>query len=96
MKKKKDDIVFLILKREMDYKKFKSGLSFKAVRRELSTEQEIAKKRGEYMFVTRHTVLGRMHEYKQVVFRSEYARRYHELVVSDINVLLKILNQLGP
>lgn len=55
-------------KKELDYEKFNSGLSFREVRRELSVEQKRARERGECMFVTRHTVLGRMHEYKQLMF----------------------------
>ena len=47
-----------------DYNRFRCGLSFKAIRQELQAEQFAAKQRGENMYVTRRTVLGRMRYYK--------------------------------
>lgn len=52
------------------YDRFRTGLTFAAVRELLSREQEAAYDAGQYMFVSRSTVLGRMHQLK----REQYAR----------------------
>ena len=54
-----------------DYKKFKTDLTFKKVRRDLAIEQRRKYEQGVYMFVTRATVLGRMHELKQKQYEYE-------------------------
>lgn len=57
------------------YSRYRCGLTFEDVRRELMTEQAAAKARGEYMFVTRKTVLGRMHQYKRHAYEFESRER---------------------
>jgi len=47
------------------YEDFRTGLTFGAVRELLGFEQDAAYKRGQYMFVSRGTVLGRWHQLKQ-------------------------------
>lgn len=46
------------------YDKFRTGLTFAQVREELGEESRRAYNRGEYMWVGRATVLGRMRELK--------------------------------
>lgn len=50
------------------YERFRCGLTFADVRRELQQEQAEAKARGLYMYVTRKTVIGRMHEHKMQAY----------------------------
>ncbi len=52
------------------YDKFRSGMTFDIVRELLGYEQDAAYESGQYMFVSRSTVLGRMHQLK----REQYAR----------------------
>lgn len=52
------------------YDKFRTGLTFADVREMLKREQDAAYRSGQYMFVSRATVLGRMHQLK----REQYAR----------------------
>ncbi len=54
-----------------EYDKFRTGYTFKEIRRMLSREQKERYKRGQYMFVTRATVLGRWHELKQKMYADE-------------------------
>ncbi len=46
------------------YDKYRSGLTFETVRELLKAEQNAAYAAGQYMWVTRATVLGRWHELK--------------------------------
>ena len=50
------------------YDKFRTGLSFYIVRMELAYEQRRARANGEYIFVTRRTVLGRWHQHKLTMY----------------------------
>ena len=54
-----------------EYKDFKTGLTFKDVRDQLQLEADRKYEQGEYMFITRHTVLGRWHEIKQKMYTEE-------------------------
>lgn len=47
------------------YEDFKTGLTFGDVRELLEHEQNQARRLGQYMFVSRSTVLGRWREMKQ-------------------------------
>jgi len=50
---------------DVEYKDFKTGFNFNDIRQMLWNEsQEKRNKENEYMFITRHTVLGRWHEIK--------------------------------
>ena len=59
------------------YDKFQSGLTFASVRELLGFEADSAYDRGEYMFVTRATVLGRWRELKLDQY-NRYLDRYEE------------------
>ena len=48
----------------MRYSQLRTGLTFQAVRDELTGEQEAERRKGAYMFVSRATVLGRWHQHK--------------------------------
>lgn len=48
----------------MTYDDFRSGLTFADVREILKSEQNQAYQRGQYMWVSRGTVLGRWRQYK--------------------------------
>lgn len=61
-----------------DYKHYKTDLTFKTVRQSLSIEQRNKYEKGIYMFVTRHTVLGRMKELKNKIYNEE--KKLHEQV----------------
>ncbi len=61
----------------VDYEDFKTGLTFAAVRERLGFEQDAAYEAGQYMFVSRSTVLGRMHQLKQDQYR-RYLDYYQE------------------
>lgn len=54
----------------MTYSEFRSGYTFERVRQQLAGEQQAAKASGEYMYVTRRTVLGRMHYLKMHAWES--------------------------
>lgn len=54
----------------MKYRDFRTGMTFTDVRRELQGEQTAAAARGEYMFVTRKTVLGRWSHYKRTMYEA--------------------------
>jgi hypothetical protein len=47
------------------YDEFRTGMSFAQVRELLAHEQRRAKDRGDYMFVSRATVLGRWSQLKR-------------------------------
>lgn len=59
------------------YDEFKVGLTFADVRQELAQEQREAAARGEYMFVSRSTVLGRMAQHKREAYEY-YLRSLNE------------------
>lgn len=67
-----DDIRGIIL--WVWYSKFKTGYNFTYIRRLLYLEQEMKRENGEYMFVSRATVLGRWHEMKKKMFDWEGAK----------------------
>ena len=48
----------------LEYSDFRSGDNWDSIRAELKAEQEAAYARGEFMAVTRHTVLGRWRQRK--------------------------------
>ena len=52
----------------MTYADFRSGLTFTEVRHMLMCEQHAAKARGESMYVTRHTVMGRWGQLKRAAW----------------------------
>jgi hypothetical protein len=52
-----------------EYNKFRTGLTFKQVRLLLKYEADRKYRNGEYMFITRHTVLGRWKEIKMKMFK---------------------------
>lgn len=52
------------------YADFRSGLTFTDVRAELQSEQEAARARGDAMYVTRHTVLGRWGQHKRALWEA--------------------------
>jgi hypothetical protein len=54
------------------YRSFRSGLTFEDVRRELAAEQQAQAARGERMYVTRRTVLGRWRQHKQAAYEYQY------------------------
>lgn len=59
------------------YARFRTGLSFQAVRDELANEQRLEALAGRYMFVTRATVLGRWCQHKRAMYaaaRAEWRR----------------------
>lgn len=59
------------------YEDFNTGLTFAAVRELLGFEQQAAYDAGQYMFVSRGTVLGRMHQLKQEQY-ARYLDHYEE------------------
>lgn len=52
----------------VDYEDFRTGLTFQAVRDMLSHEQDQERARGQYMFVSRSTVLGRWNQLKREMY----------------------------
>jgi len=60
-----------------DYKNFRTGLTFMDVRRALKLEAKKKYERGQYMFITRATVLGRWHEIKLKMYEME--EKYFQL-----------------
>jgi len=50
------------------YTRFNSGITWDQVRAELKREQNMAKAKGQYMFVSRGTVLGRLRQRKQEAY----------------------------
>jgi hypothetical protein len=53
---------------ELTYKDFKTGLTFKEVRQILQIEADSKYEKGEYMFITRATVLGRWFQIKKQMY----------------------------
>lgn len=53
------------------YDRFRSGYTFPEVRAELDIEaRQVFESEGRRMFITRSTVLGRLHQHKQAAWRS--------------------------
>ena len=50
------------------YEDYRTGLTFEDVRHMLSIQQDAAYEAGQYMFVSRATVLGRWWELKQAMY----------------------------
>jgi hypothetical protein len=63
----------LKIEEEVDYEDFRTELVFKDVYTILKLEQKKKYEFGEYMFITRHTVLGRWREIKLKMYR-DYLR----------------------
>ncbi len=57
------------------YDTFRTGLTFNDIRQILKFEQRRKYEKGEYMFITRHTVLGRWREIKLRMY-NEYLQYY--------------------
>lgn len=56
----------------IEYSEFRTGLTFKIVRNMLRIEAKNKyENKGEYMFITRHTVLGRWHQIKMEMYKFE-------------------------
>lgn len=49
----------------MNYSQLRTGLTWQAIRDELTAEQDTARNAGTYFFVSRATVLGRWHQHKR-------------------------------
>ncbi len=60
-----------------DYNSFRTGLTFTDIRRALKLEAKKKYERGQYMFITRATVLGRWHELKLKMYSAE--EKYFQL-----------------
>lgn len=54
----------LICECELTYSQFRTNFTFREVRKMLQLEADTKYRRGEYMFISRATVLGRWHEIK--------------------------------
>ena len=75
------------------YKNYKTGLTFKRVRQMLYQEQTRKINSGDSMFVTRHTVLGRWHQIKQLQFQSWYHTYFENLgKKSKKNIIKELLD----
>ncbi|MBS3086775.1 hypothetical protein J4422_03680 [Candidatus Pacearchaeota archaeon] len=53
----------------LSYDDFRTGLTFYGVRQLLKYEQRRAYQNGQYIFVTRRTVLGRWHQMKGEMYK---------------------------
>ena len=53
----------------VEYNEFRTGLTFRDVSQMLHLEADRKYNQGEYMFITRHTVLGRWHEIKMKMWK---------------------------
>jgi transcription initiation factor TFIID subunit TAF12 len=56
---------------KITYKEFKTGFTFNDIRQMLKLEANRKYQRGIYMFITRHTVLGRWHQIKREMYYRE-------------------------
>lgn len=57
-----------------DYHSFRGSPSYEAVAAELREEaRRVWELEGRRMFITRHTILGRMHQHKQTAWRARRA-----------------------
>lgn len=62
--------IFNICLCQIEYKDFKTGFTFNDVRQLLWKEsQQKREKENHYMFITRHTILGRWHEIKKRMWK---------------------------
>jgi len=86
------DIIKIIL--WVSYERHRTGLKFKDVAHILGYEQQQKRDQGKYMFITRHTVLGRWHELKMTHFNPQkyynFLREipHPQLIEHLINMLL--------
>lgn len=65
------------MEQPIPYDEFTTGLTFQEVRDELDLESRRYHQRtGQYMFVSRSTVLGRMKEKKEQLY-ARYLRHFH-------------------
>lgn len=55
----------------VEYKNYRTGLTFKEIRQILKNEAKNKYAKGQYMFITRHTVLGRWHQIKKDMYYEE-------------------------
>jgi hypothetical protein len=65
------------------YENFRTGLTFRDVRGILDMEKRRKYDNGEYMWITRHTVLGKWHEIKLRMYREE--KEYIESIPNKYN-----------
>ena len=57
------------------YDRFRSGYTFAGVRQELDVEaRQVFEFEGRRMFITRRTILGRLHQHKQTAWRARTKR----------------------
>lgn len=64
----------------LSYDQFRTGLTFRDVYIILDRERKALRQRGAYMFITRHTVLGRWREIKLRMYKEyeQYAKIYDD------------------
>ena len=62
---------------EIPYNDFKTGFTFEDIFWILKSEARRIEEDGNRMFITRHTVLGRWHQYKQQMYHN-YMTNYSE------------------
>ena len=63
----------------VSYQDFYCGLTFAEVRQELAVEvRNVFEREGRRMFVTRHTVLGRMRQHKLAAWDARQKMRIEE------------------
>jgi hypothetical protein len=79
------------LYREVLYDRFKTGFNFRCVRRDLAIEQRNKRERGEYMFVTRHTVLGRLKQIKETMFEMLHPEYTPEMKIDRSGIIKHLL-----
>lgn len=70
----------------ISYGRFRSGWDWRSVREILGVEQDQAREKGLYMWVSRSTVLGRLKEYKEAEYEN-YLRELEEICRDPANVL---------
>jgi hypothetical protein len=61
--------------RDILYARFNARITFTETRRNLAIEQKRKRHNGEYMFVTRRTVLGRMWQMKRMLFDLQFPKK---------------------
>ena len=65
------------------YNEFRTGLTFKEVRRSLKREADkLREKENKYMFITRKTVLGRWHQIKKSMYK-EYLDLFDNYLLTN-------------
>lgn len=55
---------------QIEYRDFKTGMTFNEIRQMLKAEAKRKYQKGQYMFITRHTVLGRWHQLKKELWKN--------------------------